>query len=110
MNNEVKQEWLKALRSGDYKQGEGQLRNGDTYCCLGVLTDLYCKQNNGDSWNDVASYSDGRLPHRVRTWADLQSGDPRVGHDDNGTMTNLSALNDSGRSFNDIADLIERYL
>lgn len=34
-----KQEWLKALRSGDYKQGGmlyEKLDGKDTYCCLGV--------------------------------------------------------------------------
>jgi hypothetical protein len=33
--------WLKALRSGDYKQGRDLLRTGEegnyAYCCLGVL-------------------------------------------------------------------------
>jgi len=37
MDQEIKQEWVKALRSGDFKQGRGKLRNGDGYCCLGVL-------------------------------------------------------------------------
>ena len=29
--------WLKALRSGEYKQGEGALRNRNRFCCLGVM-------------------------------------------------------------------------
>lgn len=35
---EIKQKWLDALRSGEYKQGKGRLRDGNgAYCCLGVL-------------------------------------------------------------------------
>jgi hypothetical protein len=30
--------WSAELRSGTYQQGEGQLRNGNSYCCLGVAT------------------------------------------------------------------------
>lgn len=39
MDKELKAKWIEALRSGQYKQGKGQLRDtpSDTYCCLGVL-------------------------------------------------------------------------
>lgn len=39
MNKRIKTKWLKALRSGYYKQARGVLRNGLTgrYCCIGVL-------------------------------------------------------------------------
>lgn len=44
MNPEVKALWLNALRSGEYQQGTGKLKQtygGDQrYCCLGVLCDL----------------------------------------------------------------------
>lgn len=42
MNPELKQKWVDALRSGEYKQSPGQLYNSanDTYCCLGVLCDV----------------------------------------------------------------------
>lgn len=35
----IKKKWLKALRSGDYKQGEGALYKPKekSFCCLGVL-------------------------------------------------------------------------
>lgn len=37
MKTEVKKKWLKALRSGKYEQGRGQLRFNNEFCCLGVL-------------------------------------------------------------------------
>lgn len=37
MNPELKGKWVEALRSGEYKQGQFTFRNGDRYCCLGVL-------------------------------------------------------------------------
>lgn len=41
MDQELKQRWLTALRSGDYQQGRGRLKtHRDTYCCLGVLCDV----------------------------------------------------------------------
>lgn len=44
MNPKIKHDWLKALRSGKYKQGRHALRNyneeGSDYCCLGVLCDV----------------------------------------------------------------------
>ncbi len=34
-------DWLKALESGSFQQGQGMLCTGDNkYCCLGVLADL----------------------------------------------------------------------
>ena len=41
MNQEIKQKWLEALRSGKYKQGRLGLRNKQNeFCCLGVLCDV----------------------------------------------------------------------
>jgi hypothetical protein len=34
------QKWIKALRSGQYKQCKEQLRNNNKYCCLGVACDI----------------------------------------------------------------------
>lgn len=42
MRPKVKKEWIAALRSGDYRQGRGQLRSEDnSFCCLGVLCNLH---------------------------------------------------------------------
>lgn len=46
MNERVMKKWTKALRSGKYKQGRNRLcgidsKGNKSYCCLGVLCDLY---------------------------------------------------------------------
>ena len=37
MDKKLKAKWVKALRSGEYKQANGALRDGSGFCCLGVL-------------------------------------------------------------------------
>lgn len=45
MKPKIKEQWVAALRSGEYKQGKSALRALDKkgelkYCCLGVLCDI----------------------------------------------------------------------
>ncbi len=41
MNPDIKKNWLFALRSGDYEQGQFALKtNDDKFCCIGVLCDV----------------------------------------------------------------------
>lgn len=37
MDKKIKDKWIKALRSGRYKQIQGRLHDNGAYCCLGVL-------------------------------------------------------------------------
>lgn len=39
-NAKARREWIKALQSGDYKQGTGKMCTGKKFCCLGVALDL----------------------------------------------------------------------
>lgn len=56
MNQEIKEKWLAALRSGKYKQGKTVLRSqDDCYCCLGVLCDI---QDSGQ-WVPIDHPKDG---------------------------------------------------
>lgn len=41
MNPEIKAKWVEALRSGRYEQTSGRLKDGDAFCCIGVLCDVY---------------------------------------------------------------------
>ncbi len=122
MNPEVKAKWLQALRSGDYLQGKQVLRQGNTFCCLGVLCDLYAKEQN-KPWD--TPHPDGVYPYdgagalppnEVMIWAGLPIGDPAASGNDpfvsaDGEVENsLASLNDKGVSFAKIADIIEDQL
>ena len=113
MNPKIKKMWCKALRSGNYKQGTGRLRrkHGDTYyyCCLGVLSVLYCKAH-ASSWR-MAGRKQG-LSRKVATWAGLPKG--LKGPTDVSirirSSFSLSGANDQGATFTMIADAIETQL
>lgn len=114
MNQEIKAKWTAALRSGEYKQGRGQLKTrspNDGYCCLGVLCDLYDKElwQTEEAVNGIVAItylgSSSFLPPLVRAWADIDN----CGTFDEDGRT-LSSENDSGATFAEIADIIDEYL
>ena len=114
MNEQVKENWLSALRSGDYKQTQLKLHTDDGFCCLGVLCDLYGKEHNVE-WDLVEdedhSYyefqdKESHLPSSVMEWAGVEGQNPDI---DNGTET-LATLNDTGCTFEEIADIIQEHL
>lgn len=81
MDQDVKAKWVKALRSGEYKQARGMMRvDGDTegeygYCCLGVLCDLYANQFNDDFDYVVGgNFETDTLPAEVAEWAGFNEG------------------------------------
>ena len=99
--------WVEALRSGKYKQGQGVLRSADDhYCCLGVLCDLA-----GVEWNTgyTGNYHAGvgqfaTAPFEVTDFVGLANEAGSFGAGGDG----LATRNDSGATFEEIADLIER--
>lgn len=122
---EIKTKWLEALRSGDYEQGRSQLRTGDNFCCLGVLTDICIQESDGDiEWRspdttpsyDGISWQGGFLSSDVTAWAFNSTGqdheeNPRmVVYDDVRTLTSLNDDLDDEYDFKKIADLIEEQL
>lgn len=122
MNKEVKAKWLKALRSGKYKQGDSYLRRKDgTYCCLGVLCDIYKKETGEGHWDgsrfNVGSYGNSEIPpSKVAEWAGLEDSNPKVSVPKKGSF-GLTFLNDGDEdekikkhSFKEIANIIEKKL
>lgn len=121
MNEEIRAEWIKRLRSGQYKQGKLRLRTSvDTmhergmtkpnYCCLGVLCEIAVEQGiityDGHVYNSSGSSNNSLLPSVVVNWAGLRSESPFVVTPENESIA-LVSLNDNGRSFDEIADYIE---
>lgn len=58
MPQEIKTKWLSALRSGDYTQSGGSLKDEQGYCCLGVLMEVVDGENVFEKWAD----ENGTLP------------------------------------------------
>lgn len=67
MKKEWLEKWIEALISGKYKQGRERLHNVEenTFCCLGVLTDLVLK-SKGRTWTET-----GKIPGNTHSWTDL---------------------------------------
>lgn len=111
MNKDVKDLWVKALRSGEYKQGKKSLQHGEEFCCLGVLCQIAppsveVKRFGENLRSELIGFSLQSQP-AVRLWAQIRFDDPRTPGLHCLNNTTLSALNDSGKTFNEIADVIE---
>lgn len=97
MKKSVVNKWVKALRSGKYKQGTDHLKRNGKYCCLGVL----CSITKMKNWKTM-----NYLSYNIREQLGLNSD---VGEFKNeSTKESLAVLNDTGNDFNRIADIIER--
>ena len=116
MNSQIKQQWVTALRSGEYTQTRWNLQTEQGYCCLGVLCDLYAKET-GTKWKVHTTEDDepftyysfddcgSCLPDSVEKWAGLAMPNPHVKGE-----SSLAELNDGGSTFTEIAQLIEENL
>lgn len=106
MNPWVKRKWVRALKSGEYRQGQGELviRKGEGYCCLGVLgaemvPEFIRPVSKIDPDLGVDGYT-GALPDDLAVMFDLDQVSQDV----------LAEMNDSGDTFPQIADWIEENL
>lgn len=118
MNQEIKERWVTALRSGDYEQGTARLNtNDEKFCCLGVLCELavadgviqkfdkpdeieqmtliYYGDPEGEMENAV-------LPPQVVEWAGLTEANPEPY-----AGRTVASLNDAGYEFPFLAELIK---
>lgn len=116
-----KEDVLNALYSGNYKQAHGALRDGDSFCALGVICDAYIKKHGG-SWEWecgkwVCSVDGGgwpaspyQMPAPVAEWAfgDMgKAGSPRLKLPSGRARATISELNDRGYSLAEIALILE---
>jgi hypothetical protein len=106
MNKEIANKWAAALRSGKYEQTTQTLQDGEGFCCLGVLCKLAESNGVNITTNDgILEGNDLSDQNATVNWSDIQSCNGEFGHWDN-----LAELNDEeGYSFNQIADIIEKY-
>lgn len=122
MKTDIAQQWVDALRSGRYKQGRNALKqdNGEdscSYCCLGVLCDLY--QSQTDCRLDERTLGAARfvyiggesefLPSVVAEWAGMKSRIGKFNDPISEKSSDLANLNDTGTSFEQLAHVIENH-
>ena len=108
-------EWVDALRSGNYKQGQTRLFTGwdKSYCCLGVLSKIQGRlTENGCDGRDAQFNlamdnprqpelnSSGTLPKEI--YFKCEKFESESEH-----YSSLADLNDSGMTFEQIATLLE---
>ncbi len=101
MRSDIKKKWIAALRSGEYEQGMDELRpTENSYCCLGVLAcvmgEEWVRDGDSDSFYLENHEAFCELPDRLEVAASLAT-DQDV----------LSTMNDTGSTFEEIADYIE---
>ena len=127
MDEQIKQRWLEALRSGEYQQTKGTLHDTKGFCCLGVLCDVL---KNDPLFRGEWVYNGGKVAQFVEEGGESSMALPsevfmqRMGIDRNDPYTQeprvftdgdigkhrLATLNDEGYTFAEIADIIERDL
>ena len=114
MEPKAKAALLFALRSGKYKQGGGCLRtNDDNFCCLGVLCDLgkdrqekwFQRSPNGDFYYGHGKDHDGDTAHLFPPVSVARKAGLSIS-----ATEKLALQNDSGKTFNEIANWIEENL
>lgn len=128
---ERRKQWVKALRSGEYKQCKEALRRIDdsepgelpaqAFCCLGVACDLF-REDLNLHWEGGYIFTENEeietegtcdfMPLEVQQHLGFDGADarnPRLHNPASGsTASTCAGLNDDGLSFEAIADEIER--
>ena len=102
MDAELKAKWLVALRGDEFKQTTNCLRDSRGLCCLGVLAEVL-----GCSWDrcETPTLDGESIRHKNGDW--LQESIVDIPTE---IQKYLAGMNDTGASFSEIADYIERNL
>jgi hypothetical protein len=111
----IKEEWIPALRSGEYKQGNSYLhRSNDSFCCLGVACKLLVDKINLQVFEDSAqgvyyyNHSSGTLPKTVLEFLGLSVESDSMKSELECSLINMNDIH--GASFNKIADYLEEFV
>jgi hypothetical protein len=122
MDQKIKKLWVKALQSGEFKQGRGHLEKDGCYCALGVLSVLALLEGicTYEEVRGVGTFDkrEFKLSYNVMKWANIAQDNERylipaehgVIVSIKGEETTIMELNDKGLSFKKLASIIERHL
>ena len=120
---EVIEDWIKKLRSGEYKQTKRSLKDCNGHCCLGVFMESVNEKFNIGTWTlfngrfmfEQLNLEGNKLidiawiPPNIKEIFGFDSSFVDISY--KGEQTYLSSLNDSyDLSFAEIADLVEEQI
>jgi hypothetical protein len=117
-----KAKWVAALRSGEFKQGQGALRQdvfshgqgttvGQTYCCLGVAQCVLGGQQPKKNASVLRANRFGLSTKLQEALAEANDGGAGARHAFNDLGLPTPRLNKDGKAtFTSIANWIEKYL
>ena len=109
---EARQKLAEALRSGKYTQARGRLGSQRGHCCRGVACEVFMQNENGMLRCDDEQLSPGYIfrldgathlalpPCEVVEWLGAKTSSEPNGN-------TLVSMNDNGRTFDDIAAVVE---
>lgn len=117
IKQEIKDMWIEALLSGNYKQGKKCLcrsgKEGDEFCCLGVL----CDQLDSSKWtgnSGVRYYLFGLSSTAYLLPVDIIYSIKTDGKEfieiEEALLYLADEMNDKGKSFAEIAEYIQKNL
>ena len=119
MKTPERDEWIKALRSGDYEQSKHMLHSNRGWCCLGVACDIFKETldlkvdkvlHEEGGFEVFYNYDSQVLPRAVQEHIGLNTPEglfksPRMEGANAGET--LSSVNDEGATFEQIATILE---
>lgn len=108
-----KADWLKALRSGKYKQTTaGNLLDEQGYCCLGlagVVCEVGKKHLRNRGFLTMVKHIKNTDKRNI-AFNKIRTRIPKALRDDEDLQTDLATMNDGGKSFKEIAKYIQKNL
>jgi hypothetical protein len=100
--------WVKALRSGKFIQGRSHLKLDGKHCCLGVLCELTpYKERFTEMRSSTRVGYNIHLPEEIKKLVGMQSMNRVFKVEMSASV--LAAMNDTGKTFEEIADVIEEH-
>ena len=131
MKQSIAKKWIAALESGRYRKGQNVLRKKktDTYCCLGVLCELYRQEYPKKSeWinsketegalafvnkENTSDHDDSVLPIFVQNWAGIASTTGMLFGAETTGFNALTVINDKkgkgAQSFKSVIEAIKAH-
>ena len=111
----LQKKWIEWLRANPDKQTTGQLRRGNSFCCLGVAEKICgrtpgTKKGEASHWGTLSDEVQYKMQFHDVSGEFVSKKGKLIFHKLKGVaIGDLAAFNDEGGTFAQIADYVEKY-